>query len=104
MSEAVMPVYINGVYSNIKLLASNTTYVTGSSIINRWTGSQVDVQDYLPTGIDNHRYAGSKLTGPAFNINSTQTIDGGPVVEWRSANPNQLIYQPKDVKGSFKLI
>ena len=104
MSEAAMPVYINGVYSKIKLLASNTTYVTGSSIINRWTGSQVDVQDYLPTGIDNHRYAGSKLTGPAFNINSTQTIDGGPVVEWRSANPNQLIYQPKDVKGSFKLI
>jgi hypothetical protein len=34
-----------------------------------------------------------KLTSPGFNVNSTQTTDGGPVVEWRTANPNQLIYQ-----------
>ena len=99
MSEGELPVYLTGVYSTIKLLASDTTYVTGS-----WTGSRVDVQDYLPTGINNQRYAGSKLTSPAFNINSTQTIDGGPVVEWRSANPNQLIYQNNGEQGSFVLV
>lgn len=104
MSEAVLPVFLNGVQSNIKLLASDTAYITGSSIINRWTGSRVDIQDYLPTGVNNQRYAGSKLTSPAFNINSTQTIDGGPVVESRSANPNQLIYQSNGEQGSFVLV
>ena len=104
MSEGELPVYLTGVYSTIKLLASDTTYITGSSVINRWTGSRVEIQDYLPTGIDNQRYAGSKLTSPAFNINSTQTIDGGPVVEWRSANPNQLIYQNNGEQGSFVLV
>ena len=104
MSEGELPVYLTGIYSTIKLLASDTTYITGSSVINRWTGSRVEIQDYLPTGIDNQRYAGSKLTSPAFNINSTQTIDGGPVVEWRSANPNQLIYQNNGEQGSFVLV
>ncbi len=52
----------------------------------------VEVQDYAPTGIENHRYSGTKMTSPAFNVNSTQTYDGGPVAEWRTANPNQLIY------------
>ncbi len=69
-----------------------------------WTGELAQVQDYLPTGIRNQRYAGCKLTSPGFNINSTQTIDGKPVVEFRSANPNQLIYQNVDnVNGSFVL-
>ena len=104
MSEGELPVYLTGVYSTIKLLASDTTYITGSAVVPRWTGSRVDVQDYLPTGINNQRYAGSKLTSPAFNINSTQTIDGGPVVEWRSANPNQLIYQNNGEQGSFVLV
>ena len=63
-----------------------------------------EVQDYLPTGIDNQRYSGAKLTSPGFNVNSTQTIDGGPVVEWRTANPNQLIYQNNGEQGSFVLV
>jgi hypothetical protein len=104
MNEAVLHVYLTGVYSKIKLLKSNTKYITGSAVITRWTGSRVDIQDYLPTGINNQKYAGSKLTSPAFNINSTQTIDGGPVVEWRSANPNQLIYQTNGEQGSFVLV
>jgi hypothetical protein len=104
MSEGELPVYLTGVYSTIKLLASDTRYITGSGVITRWTGSQVDVQDYLPAGVNNQRYVGSKLTSPAFNINSTQTVDGGPVVEWRSANPNQLIYQNNGEQGSFVLV
>jgi hypothetical protein len=104
MSEGELPVYLTGVYSTIKLLASDTRYITGSGVITRWTGSRVDVQDYLPAGVNNQRYVGSKLTSPAFNINSTQTIDGGPVVEWRSANPNQLIYQNNGEQGSFVLV
>jgi hypothetical protein len=63
-----------------------------------------EIQDYLPTGIDNQRYSGAKLTSPGFNIASTQTTDGGPVVEWRTANPNQLIYQNNGEQGSFVLV
>ena len=47
-------------------------------------------------------YLGIKITSPGFNINSTQTIDGGPVVEILSANPSQLIYQqPSQATGNF---
>jgi hypothetical protein len=67
-----------------------------------YTASQFS--DYLPTGIDNQRYSGAKLTSPGFNIASTQTTDGGPVVEWRTANPNQLIYQNNGEQGSFVLV
>ena len=74
------------------------TYITKSGYILQ------EIQDYLPTGIENHRYSGAKLTSPGFNIASTQTIDGGPVVEWRTANPNQLIYQNNGEQGSFVLV
>jgi hypothetical protein len=37
-----------------------------------------------------------------FNIDSRETIDGGPVVEWNVSNGNQLIYQNLTRDGSFK--
>ena len=73
------------------------TYVTKSGYVLQ------EVQDYTPAGIENQRYSGTKMTSPAFNVNSTQTYDGGPVAEWRSANPNQLIYQNLGEQGSFRL-
>jgi len=105
MSEATGPIYITSTYSEFKL-STDTTFVT-SSVARpkiKFTGSAVQFQDYLPTGINNQKYAGSKLTSPAFNVNSTQTIDGGPVVEWRTANANQLIYQNNGEQGSFVLV
>jgi len=62
-----------------------------------------EFQDYLPIGLNNQRYFGSKISSAAFNVNSTQTVDGGPVVEWSVANPNQLIYQPLGQQGNFSL-
>ena len=44
------------------------------------------------------------MTSPAFNVNSTQTVDGKPVVEWSTSNPNQLIYQSNGNQGSLVLI
>jgi hypothetical protein len=120
LSEAELPVYITSRYSEFKLV--NAIPITSSGIIGsygsgtygssaygfnvprRFTGSLVEFQDYLPRGIENQRYAGAKMTSPAFNINSTQTVDGGPVVEWRSSNPNQLIYQNNGQQGSFVLV
>jgi len=120
LSEAVLPVYIVSTYSEFKM--QNVSFITSSfpigfygtstygsssygyNVERRFTGSFAEFQDYLPTGIDNQRYSGAKLTSPAFNINSTQTVDGGPVVEWRTANPNQLIYQNNGQQGSFVLV
>jgi hypothetical protein len=122
--------YDGTTYSYEYLIRSGSTYITASSpywrsegvcpaitgstlseyteyraIINltaSYTPSQFS--DYLPTGIDNQRYSGAKMTSPGFNISSTQTTDGGPVVEWRTANPNQLIYQNNGEQGSFVLV
>ena len=49
-------------------------------------------------------YSGTKISSPGFNIASTQTVDGGAVAEWRTANPNQLIYQKNGEQGSFVLV
>ena len=43
------------------------------------------------------------MTSRAFNVASLDTIDGGPVVETREANPNQLIYQSPGENGSFTI-
>jgi hypothetical protein len=43
------------------------------------------------------------MSSPAFNVNSLDTVDGGPVVEWTTANPNQLIYQSNGAEGSFQI-
>ncbi len=110
-------------YSHDYLILSGSKYITGSSpywiseaelpVITSAVTSEfrfasksilAQVQDYLPTGINNQRYNGSKLTSPGFNINSTQTVDGGPVVEYRRANPNQLKIQNGGTQGSFVLV
>jgi len=88
---------------------TNVSLLTSSPLVPNYSGNTnllykfVEVQDYTPTGIDNQRYSGTKMTSPAFNVNSTQTYDGGPVAEWRSSNPNQLIYQTLGQQGSFRL-
>jgi hypothetical protein len=83
-------------------LSEYTEYRAIINLTASYTPSQFS--DYLPTGIDNQRYSGAKMTSPGFNVNSTQTTDGGPVVEWRTANPNQLIYQNNGEQGSFVLV
>jgi hypothetical protein len=95
-SEGLCPAITGSVkseYTKYKIILNSTASYTASQF-----------SDYLPTGIDNQRYSGAKLTSPGFNIASTQTTDGGPVVEWRTANPNQLIYQNNGEQGSFVLV
>ena len=59
------------------------------------------VQDYLPAGLNNLWYEGAKMSSPGFNIKSTDTVDGGAVVEWNTVSGNQLIYQPNSGIGKF---
>jgi hypothetical protein len=121
MSEATSPTIISSVISEYRYISGTVFFVTESSsgtvygsgsygtgsyadLIYQLSGSFAQVQDFIPQGIENQRYSGAKMTSPAFNINSTQTIDGGPVVEWRTTNPNQLIYQSNGDQGSFVLV
>ena len=96
-SEGVLPVIISSSLSQFKQIREILP-TTSASL------SLAQIQDYLPTGINNQKYEGSKLTSPDFNIASRETVDSGPVVEVRKANANQLIYtnQP-GTQGSFIL-
>jgi hypothetical protein len=118
--EGVLPVFLDAVTSEFRFTSSSliltssglsyystaSYYGTSSYATLQYvnSGDLAQVQDYLPVGIDNQRYSGAKMTSADFNINSTQTVDGGPVVEWRTTNGNQLIYQTNGDQGSFVLV
>ena len=108
-SDSVQPIIMSASLSEFKQVVKRGVVYGGYSYGGGIYGAATEnifaqVQDYLPTGINNQKYNGSKLTSPDFNISSTQTIDGGPVVETQQANANQLIYtnQP-GTQGSFIL-
>lgn len=50
-----------------------------------------------PLGIQNHRYNGSKLSGLDVNIDSTETVDGGPVVKITRVNQNQVVFSNNNI-------
>ena len=123
LSDVLQPTYTSSVLSELRYISGSVSAITSSGTIGiygagtygaysyginverKFTGSFAEIQDYLPRGIENQRYSGAKMTSPDFNINSTQTVDGGPVAEFRTANPNQLIYQNQDnAQGSFRLV
>ena len=77
-----------------------TPFTSGGRIYNNITSGSGGTCN-LPRGIKNHRYTGCKLTSTAFNVRSTQTIDGKPVVEFFIVNPNQLQVQSPGNNGNF---
>ena len=125
LSEAVQPTIIANAVSEFLYKSGSVTFATGSGsniavgsygvgvygtstyylnpVAAGFEGVLAEVSSFLPTGLANHRYNGSKMTSPAFNVNSLDTVDGGPVVEWTTANPNQLIYQSNGAEGSFQI-
>ena len=116
-SEGVYPVITTAPNSHRRYKGSFTTsaigYLYGSAIygtslyavysISWKTGSLAQLQDYLPTGLYNLWYDGCKITSRGFNIPSSDTVDGGPVVEWSNTTGNQLIYQNTGQQGSFRV-
>lgn len=52
---------------------------------------------FNPLGIQNHRYNGSKLSGIDVNIDSTETVDGGPVVKITRVNQNQIVFSNNNI-------
>ena len=118
--------YVGTIYSHQYQILSGSTWITSSTpswesnaIITAVTGSRLSefkeyiysgsvrrpaqYQDYLPKGMDDSLYNGCKMTSPDFNINSTDTPDGKPVVEILTTNTNQIIIQPIGPQGNFKI-
>ena len=56
------------------------------------TGSIAEIQDFLPRGLDNLWYSGCKMSSPGFNVNSTDTVDGKPVIEIFKSTGTQIVY------------
>jgi hypothetical protein len=54
--------------------------------------SFADVNRETSAGWRNARYIGCKLSATAVNVNSTQTVDGGPVVKVTKVNPNKIVF------------
>jgi hypothetical protein len=50
---------------------------------------------------NNHRFRGSKLEGPDFNVNSPDTIDGGPVVTVWNTTPERLQVGDPVIEGNL---
>ncbi len=120
--------YAGTVYSHTSIIFSGSSFVTSStpyweseaislfitssrlSEFNKTryklgiTGSELRVaefQDYLPTGIANHRFNGCKISSPDYNVNSKDTPDGKPVIEVSITTGNKLYIEPPGSKGLF---
>lgn len=105
--------YDYAIWNGTEYIAGSTPYWESQGVITPLLSSSLSdikltvdllsaqVQDDIGTGLENSRYNGSKMTSQGFNISSPDTIDGGPVVETREANPNQLIYQTQNQNGNF---
>jgi len=120
--------YVGTIYSHTSIIFSGSSFITSStpyweseaialfitssrlSEFNKTryklgiTGSELRVaefQDYLPTGIANHRFNGCKISSPDYNVNSLDTPDGKPVIEVSVTTGNKLYIEPPGSKGLF---
>jgi len=62
------------------------TYPVNISNFEQFAQTQ-DLHLQTSTGMTNARYNGCKMTSPDFNIDSPDTVDGGPVVTVTTVNP-----------------
>ncbi len=63
------------------------TYPVDATIFEPFAQTQ-DLHLQTDIGLINSRYEGCKMTSPDFNVDSPDTIDGGPVVTVTTVNPN----------------
>jgi hypothetical protein len=66
------------------------TYPVDTTIFEPFAQTQ-DLHLQTSAGMINARYEGCKMTSPDFNIDSPDTIDGGPVVTVTTVNPKSPV-------------
>lgn len=84
-----------------------------SNIVDAYAGSRLngkllpshsltepaEYQDYKATSLENLYWNGCKLVGSAFNMESKETIDGGPVVEFYETSPYKYVAADENADG-----
>ena len=58
------------------------------------------VGEFASTGMKNARYDGCKLVSSDYNVDSSDTVDGGPVITITQTDSNELIVNPTK-RGTF---
>jgi hypothetical protein len=88
--------FISGSTQSNSLQKTNLFYSSAASASAQLPYSSsysfADVHRETSAGWRNARYVGCKLTATAINVNSTQTVDGGPVVKVTKVNPNKIVF------------
>jgi hypothetical protein len=78
-----------------------------SASLNKFYSSSLkyaEVNNFYGTGNENAKWFGSKLTGAGVNINSANTVDGGPVVKITKVNPNTIVFANNQITTVNKSI
>ena len=79
-------------YISSASLQPSSSLIASSSLISSSFVSYPMEPKFQGTGYKNARFEGSKLTGFDININSRQTVDGGPVVKVTQVSPNRIVF------------
>lgn len=74
------------------------TYVKEGCVLDDWY-----YQINECSSQNNSRFVGSKLVGPGVNIDSPNTVDGGPVVVIQTTNPNNISFGLGGAEGNLRL-
>jgi hypothetical protein len=88
---------------SVGIPANNTAFIPTLKV--RCLNYHAEVQDFHlrhSYGMRTVRYDGSKLTSTDWNVNSPDTIDGGPVVQVTVGGGKQLGVKPS-TKGTFEI-
>jgi hypothetical protein len=56
-----------------------------------------DINTSYGLGFQNLRYNGCKLSGPAINVDSPNTVDGGPVVRITKVSPKKVVFSSNQI-------
>lgn len=86
-----------GVYNTVGHPANNHVDIGAMQLKMHYSVKRykyAEMSDFEPTDLMNLKYNGCKISSPNFNQPSNDTPDGGPVVEYRIVNPNEIIVEP----------
>jgi len=94
--NALQTTVFNSRVSTYLLTADEYFYSSSlSASLNKFYSSSLkfaEVNNFYGTGHENSKWNGSKLTAPGININSANTVDGGPVIKITKVNPNTVVF------------
>jgi len=78
-------------------------YINGTPFSSSLKDSTVQDRSTLPRGTQNHRFLGCNLSAAGFNVKSSQTPDGEPIVEIKAVDGKTIIVQERDKDGNLKV-